>query len=67
MRAFEYVRTDDYARPAVVANYKRSLAVHGDTLEAAQTLPAFRKKTVLGNSPDPSTTSTGPAAPPRST
>lgn len=44
MRAFEYVRTDDYARPAVVANYKRSLAVHGDTLEAAQTLPAFRKK-----------------------
>lgn len=43
MRVFEYVRTDDYARPAVVANYKRSLAIHGDTLEAAQTLPAFAK------------------------
>lgn len=47
MRVFEYVRTDDYARPAVVANYKRSLAVHGDNLEAAQTLPAFEKKTNL--------------------
>lgn len=45
MRIFEYVRTDDYARPAVAMACKRSLAIHGDTTQAAATLPAFEKRT----------------------
>lgn len=45
MRVFEHVdNTKHYARPPVVEVYKSSLAVYGDTITAAQTLPAFEKR-----------------------
>jgi hypothetical protein len=45
MQVFEYIHTEDYARPSVVAVYKSSVAVYGDTIKAASTLPAFEKRT----------------------
>jgi hypothetical protein len=46
MRVFEFLHnTKDYARPPVVAVYKSSLGAHGDSIEAAQTLPPFEKRT----------------------
>jgi len=45
MQVFEYVHTDDYARPSVIAVYKSAVAVYGDSIKAAETLPAFEKHT----------------------
>jgi hypothetical protein len=46
IRVFEYIHnTRDYARPSVTMAYKRSLAVHGDSIEAAKILPAFERRT----------------------
>ena len=46
MRVFEHVDdTKDYARPPVLAVYKSSLAVCSDGTTAAQTRPAFEKRT----------------------
>jgi hypothetical protein len=45
MRVFDYLHNaTDYARPSVTMAYKRSLAIHSDTIKAAQTLPPFEKR-----------------------
>jgi len=44
MRILDYIHPEDYARQPVLMVYKTSLALHGDTAAAAQTLPAFEKR-----------------------
>lgn len=46
MRVFEYLHnTKDYARSSVITDYRSSLAILEDSVEAAQTLPPFEKRT----------------------
>ena len=45
MQIFEHVHIEDYARQAVVAVYRSSVAVYGDSIKAAEPLPPFEKRT----------------------
>jgi hypothetical protein len=52
MVVFEQIHSEeDYARPEFVAKYADSLSIHGDSLEAARTLPDFEQRSWLKTRP----------------
>lgn len=44
MRIFEHMHSENIARPPAIAKYAASLSIHGDSIQAAQTLPKFEQE-----------------------
>lgn len=44
MRMFEHMHSENIARPPAIAKYASSLSIHGDSIQAAQTLPKFEQE-----------------------